>query len=99
MNMVDGLAAVVTGVDDRAVALSQSLAARNLGRHPMQMADQGTVILGRMPNRGNVFARNNQHMHRCLRVDVGKDVALIVLVDGLGGDASVDDPAKKAAHD
>jgi hypothetical protein len=52
-----------------------------------------------MANRGNVLARNNQHVHWCLGVNVGKNIALIVLVDGLGGDASFDDPAKKAAHD
>src|SRR5580704_5825917 len=63
------------------------------------MTDQGLVLFGCMRNRGDVLARNDQHVHRRLRIDVGKSVALIVLVDGLGGNAPVDDPAKEAAHD
>jgi hypothetical protein len=37
-------------------------------------------------------------MHRRLRIDVRERVAVIVLVDGLGGNASFDDPAEKAAR-
>jgi hypothetical protein len=44
------------------------------------------------------MARRYQNMHRSLRMDVGKRVALFVLVDGGGGYASVNDLAKKAAH-
>jgi len=99
MEMVDGLAAIVSGVDNGAVALGQPLAARNLRGHPMQVADQRSLLFGHISHRGDVLAWNDQHVHRRLRIDVGKSVALIVLVDGLGGNASFDDPAKEAAHD
>jgi len=98
MDVVNSLAAVFSGVDDGAIALGQSLAASNLRGHPVQMADQGAVLAGGMGNRGGVLARNNQHVYRRLRIDVGKSVALIVLIDGLGRDASFDDPAKETTH-
>ncbi len=99
MKMIDGLAPVVSSVDDGTVAFGQSLTARKLRCHPVQMANQGALLFGCLANRADVFTRNNQHMHWRLWVDVGKSVALVVLVDGLGGNASFDDPAKEAAHD
>jgi hypothetical protein len=72
MDVVDSLAAIVSGVDDGAVALCQSPAARKLRSHPVQMADQGAILFGCMRNRGDVFARTNQHVHRRLWVDVGQ---------------------------
>jgi hypothetical protein len=37
-------------------------------------------------------------MHRRLRVKVREGIALLILVDGGGGDASVNDLAKEATH-
>ncbi len=37
-------------------------------------------------------------MHRRLRIDIRKDVTLVILVDRLGGNASLNDFAEKAAH-
>jgi hypothetical protein len=37
-------------------------------------------------------------MHGSLRMEVRESVALLVLVDGGGGDASVNDLAKEATH-
>jgi hypothetical protein len=98
MDVIHSLAAVFTRVDHRSIASSQSFGASNLSCHPMQMADQGAVLPACMGNGGDVLTRQDKHVHRRLRIDVGKSVALFVLVDGLGRDTSIDDPAKEAAH-
>jgi len=46
----------------------------------------------------DMLAGHDEHVDRGLRVNVGKGVALLVLVDGRGGNASVDDLAKQAIH-
>lgn len=97
--MADRLAAVVSGIDDGSVALAKSLAPRNLCSNPMQMADKRAMSMGQIGNRADVFTRNNQYVQRRLRVDVRKNVALIVLIDSLRRDPSVDNLAKEAAHD
>jgi len=98
MDVVDGLAAVLAGVDHGAIALRQSFGAGNLRGCPMKMADEGVVFLAGMGNRRDVFAWNDKDVYGRLRIDVGEGVALVVLVDGFGRDTSVDDPAEEAAH-
>ena len=58
------------------------------------MADQGVVLLIGVGNRRNMLARNNEDVYGGLGIDVGKGVALVVLVDSLGWNASIDDPAE-----
>jgi hypothetical protein len=60
----------------------------------MEMADQGVVLLIGVGNRRNMLARNNEDVYGGLGIDVGKGVALVVLVDSLGWNASIDDPAE-----
>ena len=45
-----------------------------------------------------MFARNDEDVHRGLGIDVGKSIALVILVDGFGRNASINDLAKDAAH-
>ena len=45
-----------------------------------------------------MFARNDQHVHGRLRMEVGKGVHLIILVDGRGWNLAFNDFAKDAAH-
>jgi len=98
VDMVDGLAAVFAGVDHGAIALRQSVGTGNFGSCPMKVADQRVVLLARMGNRRNVFAWNDQDVHGRLWIDVAKGIALVVLIDGFGRDASFDNPAEEAAH-
>jgi hypothetical protein len=65
----------------------------------MEMADQGVVLLIGVGNRRNMLARNNEDVYGGLGIDVGKGVALVVLVDGFGRNTSIDDPAEEATHD
>lgn len=99
MDMIDGLPAIFAGVNHSAISLRQSFGAGDFGGCPMKMADQGIVLLISVRNRRNVLARNNKDVYGRLRIDVGKGVALVVLVDSLGWNASIDDPAEETTHD
>ena len=98
MDVVHCLSAVLAGVDHSTIALRQSLGSRNLGGCPMKVADQGAVFLASMGSGRDVLTRNDEDVYRRLRIDVGKGVALVVLVDGFGRDTSIDNPAEEAAH-
>ena len=94
MEMIHALAAVLAGIDHHAVAPGEAFVTGDLRRGPQQVAEQRAVLFGAISQRRNVFARRDQHMHRRLRVKVREGVALLVLVDGGGGNASVNDLAK-----
>ena len=96
--MVDGLATVGAGVDDYAIALGQAFDARNFRCHPDEMADQLFVVGFGFCEGNNVLARGDEDMDRGLRMNVGEGVALVVLVDGGGGNGAVDDFAEEAGH-
>jgi len=64
----------------------------------MQMPNQGIVLFACVGDRSHVLAGNDKDVNRGLRIDVGEGIALVILIDGLGGDASIDDSAKDAAH-
>ena len=51
-----------------------------------------------MVKRCDVLAGNHEEVRRRLGVDVKESDALVVLVDGLGGDGSIDDLAEGAIH-
>lgn len=97
--MVDGLSAIFAGVDYGAIALCQPFGACYFGSCPVKMTDQSIVLLISVGNRRNMLARNNKDVYGRLRVDVGKGVALVVLVDGFGRNTSIDDLAKETTHD
>jgi hypothetical protein len=94
VEMVDGLAAVFSGVDHQAVTLDQVLLAGDLGGSPQQMPEQRGIRLIGVVHRDNVIPRRDQNMNGGLGVKVGEGVAELVLVDRSGGDASVNDLAK-----
>ena len=96
--MVDGLAAVFAGVNHGAVALGQSFLAGDHCHDPEQMAEQRGVLDRCFGERADVLARDNQHMHGGVGMNVGEGDTLLVLEDAGGGDASVDDLAEQAGH-
>jgi hypothetical protein len=98
MNMVYGLATILSRIDHGAIAFLQSFRAGNLCRGPMQMANQGIVLFPGMGDGSYVFAGNNEDVDGGLRMDVGERIALFILIDSFGWNASIDDLAKYAAH-
>lgn len=98
MDVIHCLSSVLTRIDHGAKAIGEPFAARDLGRSPVQMPEQFAVFFPGLRERRDVLARNYKDVNRCLRIDVRKRIAVIVLVNGFGRDASVNDLAEKAAH-
>jgi hypothetical protein len=98
VEMIDALAAVGAGVDDDTIPIGQALFARNIGGGGEKVAEQGGVTAADACERCDVLARDHEKMGRRLRVNVSERDALFVLVNGLGGNGSSDDLAKKAIH-
>ena len=94
MQMMNRLAAIVAAVDHSAKALRESFAACNLSSNPLEMAKQDAVFRRGMRERDDVASRDNQHMHRRLRVDVREGDCLLVLVEKFRGKRAVDDLAE-----
>lgn len=88
VEVVHGLAAVGAGVDDDAVALVEAFVAGDSRRGREKMAQQWGVARLGMRGGLDVFAGDDQEVHRRLRVDIGEGVALLVLEDGLGWDGA-----------
>jgi len=99
MEMVHGLAAVFSGVDDNAVALGESLGLGDGGSGLEQMAEEGGLVRAGVVQGGEVLAGNDENVDGRLGMDVGEGVAEVVLMDGGGGDGSLSDLAEEAAHD
>ena len=99
MEVIDGLAAVVPGVDDSAIAFAEPFVAGDLSCDREEMTEQGRVMRSGFGERDQVFARGNEDVRGSLRIDVGEGVALVVLKDGCRWDGSLDDFAEEAAHD
>ena len=95
VEMVHGLPAVFAGVDDGAIALGEALASGDLGGDPEQVAEEGARRIFLTICHGNdVLARGDEDVDRRLRVDVREGVAQIVLINGCGRNASVNDFAE-----
>lgn len=99
MDMIDGLPAIFAGVNHSAISLRQSLRAGDFGGCPMKMADQGVELLASVGDGRGVLARDNKDVHGRLRIDVSEGVALVVLIDSFGWNASIDDSAEETTHD
>ena len=97
--MVDRLTAIFSRIDNCAIPLREPLRARDLCGGPLQVAEQFLVFLLRVSNGRDVLPRDDKDMYRRLRLDICKGVAMLILVDGFRGNASIDDLAEDATHD
>jgi hypothetical protein len=80
MQVVHGLAAIVTRIHDDAITIVQLLFARNLRRSGHQVADQWRIFGQRLRRGTEVLFGDNQKMRGRLGVDVGKADATFVFV-------------------
>jgi hypothetical protein len=96
--MIHGLAAVCAGVDNDAVAFSESLVARNFGRSLEEMAEEVAVFNAGIVQRGKVFAGNDEDVDGRLRMNIGEGVAQLVLIDSGRGNGAIGNFAKEAGH-
>ena len=98
MEMVHGLAAVGAGVEDYTVSVGEAFGLGDLGCGPEEMAQELFVVGVGFGEGDDVLARGDEDVDWGLRMDVGEGVALVVLVDGGGGNGAVDDLAEEAGH-
>jgi hypothetical protein len=98
VQVIYGLAAVLPGVDDETIAVVQLLLSRNLASQVQQVAEHRSVLRQSMCVRRDVLLRNDQYMHRSLRVDIRERERVLVLTQALGGNGTGDDLAEEAVH-
>jgi len=99
MNVLDGLAAIFSCVDDSAISLGEALCTRDFGSGPLQVSQQLLVLLLSMRDRWDMVPGDDKDVDRGLRFQVGKCVAPVILIYSLRRDAAVDDLTEDAAHD
>ena len=91
MQMRHTLTPLLAAVDDHAIALRQAQLAGDFSRHQELMPDERLMFVGELVERGDFFARNDEHVRWRLRVHVAKGEAEVVLIDDVGFDLAVDD--------
>ena len=95
--MKDGLTYACARVDNCAIAaLGEPLLVGNARGDPQEMAERSFVSLRSFVEGFHVIARENEHMHGRLRIDVAKGDRALILVDNVCGNLARDDSAKEA---
>jgi hypothetical protein len=98
MQVVHGLAAIVTRIHNNSVTLIQLLFTGNRSGRSHQMAHQSSVLSQRLRRRADVLFRNHEHMCRCLGIDVRESDAKFVFIDTIGRNSARHDLAKQAVR-
>ena len=72
VEVVDGLAAIGSDVDDNAVAVAEVLSARQLIGDAVEVADEGLFVFAGpdLSERGDVLPGNDERMYGSLGIDV-----------------------------
>lgn len=76
MQMVDGLGTIRAVIDNHSESLVQALLFGHLAAHQQQMAEQCAIVVGRLGQLGNGFARYDEEMHRRLWIHIVEGHAL-----------------------
>lgn len=98
VKMVDGLAAVLTGVDDDTIALVEPVHACELGCGREQMAEKRGLFRRGLGLRGDVLLGDDEQVGPSLRLDVRKPDAEFVFVHTVRRDLSIQDLAKQTVR-
>ena len=88
------LASLVLAVDDQAIAIDKTQFLGQFHRHQVHVAKQRGVFFLQRVMRRDHLARNDEHMHWRLGMNVVESQALIVRMDDFGRDFSFDDLEK-----
>ena len=99
VEVVNGLAAVARCVDDGAVAFGEIFLAGDFCGGGEELAEEWCVSGGGFSERCDVAARSDEDVRGRGGIDIGEGVAIIVLVDGSGGNGTVNDFAEETAHE
>jgi hypothetical protein len=98
VQVIHGLAAVFTRVDDHSVAFGEAFIAGDCGRRVEEVSEDVAIFSTRVVERGEMFAGNNENVDRRHRMNVGEGVTQLILVDSSGGYRTVGDFAEEAGH-
>ena len=87
--MFNRLSTVRTSVDHSAISILQVKVPGQFSHGAMHVAEQRIITLHGLGKRDDVAARNDQHVRRRLRIDVGEGNDLVITWTGkLGTDAA-----------
>ncbi len=93
--MVDGLAAIRTGVNDEAIALGEALPLSQLRGSGDQMTEECAVLCSGVRGRSEMLLRDDEYVRWRLRMDVGEGQRKAVFVEPLCGDRAGNDLAEE----
>lgn len=99
VQMIHCLPGIWAAVDDGPIALHEALVSRDLRGRAKKMSNQRSVLGRCVIERGDMLTRNDEDVHGGLRIDISERDALVVFIDRLGRDATIDDFAEEATHD
>jgi hypothetical protein len=96
VEVIDGLAAALETVGDQAKPrLFKTKITGQRNGNLLEPAQQDTVLGSGVEERGDVLSRDDQEVHRSLRIDVVKGHDLIVLVGQFSRNLTTGDLAEK----
>jgi len=98
VEMVYGLAAVGAGIHDDAVALAKLFGAGDLRGYPKQVTEKRALARVDIHHGIDVLARDDEDVDGRLGMKIGEGISQVVGINGGGGNASISDLAKDAAH-
>jgi hypothetical protein len=96
MEMKHGLSRARAHVEYRSVSLLDVALARDLRRRQMATSDDFGILSLRFFQSGKVFLWDNQHMRRCLGIDIFKGEYMLVVINLLGRNLAAKNAAEKA---
>ncbi len=91
MQVEDGLSCGLATIDDHSVALVETICLGNLVRHQDQVPKQLLVLFSSLRKLRNALSWNHQDVARRLRIDVPKGHAVLVLVDRVTWNLTLED--------
>lgn len=91
VEVINGLAAIVTNVDDGAVAVFEVQIAGKLGGDEQEVPEDGFILRFGVGEGGNFLQGDDQNMRGRLGIDIVESEAAIVLMDDRSGKFTVDD--------
>jgi hypothetical protein len=95
VQMEYGLPRCTPIIDHQAKGLFHAGLSCNLAGYPHQVPEERFIRLIGIGQFSDWLTGDNQHMHRCLGGDVINDDALIVFIENLGRNFSVNNPCEK----
>ena len=99
MQVEHRLSRLAIAIEDRAIsALAESLVGRQLSGASQHPADQRVIVRTQIVRGRDVLPRDDQQMHRRLRIDVAERDEIVVFVHNRCRNLAGDDAAEQAVH-